>query len=133
MIGTVDWDPSFTGTVSVKVQGADDCGPGPFSDGLDVTIFDCTGIREIESNKVFIYPNPVENELTLQCTIGETGNAQLRIFNSFGQQVIRKEINAGNGELITTLSTDGFATGAYSVKLISPSGKLFEGKFLKLK
>ena len=83
-------------------------------------------------NKVFIYPNPVGNELALKCSLGESGNAQLRIFNSFGQEVISKEIHTDNGEVITTLSTEGFAAGAYSVKLISPSGKLFEGKFLKI-
>jgi hypothetical protein len=132
-VGTVDWSPAFSGPVSVKVQGADDCGPGPISDGFDVTIFDCTGIREQQVNKVFIYPNPVGNELTLNCNLGETGNAQLMIYNSYGQEVIRKEIHTGNGEVITTFSTEGFAAGAYSVKLISPSGKLFEGKFLKMK
>lgn len=214
----VAWDPAFSGMASVRVQGADDCGPGPLSDALEVavidaphpaisgdtdvcnvsagnvyfystaensdngytwsitggnlitgqgthqvlvswtgmnagglnviessplgcgsnsgnfpvTIFDCTGIREKEMNRVFIYPNPVGNELALKCQLGETGTAQLRIFNSFGQEVISQEIDAGNGEVITTLSTDGLATGVYSVKLISPSGKLFEGKFIKM-
>jgi len=132
-VGTVDWSPAFSGPVSVKVQGADDCGPGPISDGFDVTIFDCTGIREQQVNKVFIYPNPVGNELTLKCKLGETGNAQLKIFSSYGQEVIRKEINTVNGEVITTLSTGGLAAGAYSVKLISPYGKLYQGKFLKIK
>jgi PKD repeat protein len=219
MVGTVEWSPVYYGLVLVKVQGADDCGPGPLSDGLgvsvldaphplitgdtavcnqaagdvypyssiensgdeynwsvengvivsgqgtsqvfvswtgldsgsislvetsqagcvasavafSVSIYDCTGIGEKELNKVFIYPNPVENELTLKCELGETGNAQLKIYNFFGQEILKKEINTGNGEVVMTLSTEDFANGAYSVKLISPGGKLYEGKFLKMK
>jgi PKD repeat protein len=217
--GTVEWSPAFSGTALVKVQGADECGAGPLSDALEVTvidaphpaisgetevcnqsagnvyfystpenpdneyiwivtggsliigqgsyqilvswtalnsgsisvnesspvgcssssetfevtIFDCTGIPEKELNRVFIYPNPVRDELTLKCNLGEPGNAQLKIYNYFGQEVIRQEINTSNGEVNITLSTNGLVAGAYSVKLISPGGKLFEGKFLKVK
>jgi PKD repeat protein len=129
--GTVNWSQAFSGPVSVMVQGVDNCGPGPFSGGFDVTIYDCTGIGEKVQDKVFIYPNPVENELTLKCDLNETGKAQLRIYGFFGQEIIRKEINTVNGSVIVKLSTEDLAAGAYSVKLISPGGRLFEGKFLK--
>jgi len=127
----VSWTAMFSGSISVNETSPLGCAPN--SETFEVTINDCTGIPEKVQNLVFIYPNPVGNELTLKCSLGERGIALLKIFNYFGQEVIGKEINTGNGEVNITLSTSGLAAGAYSVKLISPGGKLFEGKFLKTK
>ena len=100
---------------------------------LPVTIYDCTGIPEKESQKVFLYPNPVQNELTLKCDVGQGHSAQLSIINYFGQEVIRKQIRSDNGRIDITLSTEDLAAGTYTVMLISSEGKMYQGKFLKVK
>jgi len=126
---------SWTGINSgdIKVSESSSSGCTTISDTFEVTINNCAGIYEKEMNRVYIYPNPVGEELTLKCSPGEPGNAILKVFSAFGQVVVRKELKTGNGDINFTFSTSDLAAGTYSVKIISPSGKLFEGKFVKLK
>lgn len=37
-LAVVDWNPDFTGLVYISVQGVNDCGAGPFSDELEVSV-----------------------------------------------------------------------------------------------
>ena len=97
-----------------------------------MAIMNCTGIPEKSANRIFLYPNPVVDELMLKCKAEESGKYHLVIFNESGREVVSKVVIPGNGEINSTLSTKELPSGAYSVKLVSPSGKLFEGKFLKM-
>jgi len=123
----VSWTAVSSGSISVNETSPSGCSTG--SEIFEVTIFDCTGIAENEQNRVFIYPNPVRDEMAVKCSLGEAGIARLKIYNFFGQEVIRKEINSDNGEVLITLSTGSLTAGAYSVKLISQGESFLKGSF----
>jgi PKD repeat protein len=127
----VSWTAFISGSLTVRESSPLGC--ETVSDPFQVNINDCTGIPERVADRVFIYPNPVLDEMTLKCSLAESGTARIMIFSSFGQEVFLKEIKTGNGEINHIISTSDLSAGTYSVKIISPSGKLFEGRFVKSK
>lgn len=127
---TVDWVTIGPGSVSLTEGASNGCSASQL---YPVIIHDCTGIPEISGNKVSLYPNPVEGNLTIQINTIEKGSTLLKIFNYTGQEVYSKVINVQDGKINTTLSTSDLPSGSYAVKIISSRGKLYDGKFLKVK
>jgi PKD repeat protein len=210
------WNPAFSGTVKVTVQGADECGTGPMSDALQVvlrdaphpaltgqdepcsvasnslyfystatnpdnsyswqvvggnlvtgqgshlamvtwaeagegmivvtesaptgcstadtllvSIKDCTGIPENGAGAVSLYPNPVEDKLTIKADTRAPGTATILVFSSFGQPVMQREVVTDQGRVDLTVSTTELAAGTYYLQIVSAKGKVFEGKFVK--
>jgi hypothetical protein len=78
-----------------------------------------------------LFPNPAENKLTIRAQIEEPGIVQLQVFNNYGQPIIRKEVQTVHGKLDYTISTSDLAAGTYYLQIITASGKVHDGKFLK--
>ena len=76
----------------------------PYHDGI--------GDEESTSDKVFIYPNPVSNELTIELQ-GYKENVSFEILNSLGQ-IVHK------GCLVekAVVKMDNFTPGVYNIKLL---------------
>ncbi len=125
----VTWTAMNSGSLSVEESSPQGC----YGDQtLEVSIFDCTGIQETKKNEVFLYPNPVEDELTLKCMLDKPGQARLSIINLLGQEMLSRKINTDNGIVDITIPTSALPDGTYSAKIVSPGGKVYEGKFVKL-
>jgi len=125
----VSW--TFFGPCSIRVTETAPNGCSTTSTDFLVIVQDCTGIPETIAQKLTLYPNPVEDELVIKAANIHPGTFQLKIYNTFGQPVIMQEIKITGSALDLTVSTAGLSPGVYSVKLISASGKLYEGKFVK--
>ena len=67
-----------------------------------------TGINELSGNGISVYPNPVINELNIN--IKENQKMRLILFNSSGQLVIDKTIEASG-----KINLQGIEQGAYTV------------------
>ena len=101
---------SFTTTVNgnfavIVTQGA--C-----SDTSVCTLITSVGMSSVETKEVlFIYPNPVSDELIIEIN-GSTEKNNFEILNSLGQIIF-------NGNFIekTTVKTRNFPPGVYYVKL----------------
>lgn len=126
----VTWSTPGPGRIIVTETSPQDCAT---SDTLDVTVRDCTGIPEIKTATLQIYPNPVDDKLILKCPTGERGTARILIISSYGHIAMQKDIETDNGNIDMELSTASLPAGAYEIQLISSKGKNFQGKFLKMK
>lgn len=74
------------------------------------------GITENETFSVQLYPNPVNNELTVELD-GNAENVYLEILNATGQMLY-----SGDFREKTVIATDGFAPGLYLIRIKSGSG-----------
>ncbi len=100
--------------VIVTVNG---CSSSP----SNTIVINNVGIETIDNNRVIkIYPNPVNNELSIEIVNG-TELVGYEILNYTGQLVYK-----GNLVNKTTVQTAGFAAGVYLIKL--ENGKTFEFK-----
>ena len=73
-----------------------------------------TDIQEIASNIVAIYPNPVENQLTVKAE----GLRQVIIFNVMGQQMATFETKQDE----CTIAMGAYPKGLYTLKLVTEKG-----------
>lgn len=74
-----------------------------------------TGIPESEISSFSIFPNPANDQLTIQFNDGFSKNSSLRILNSIGQIVLEQELSAGEKTAVIDIS--GFAEGIYFLNI----------------
>ena len=103
---------TLTGTDLVLTQGFEQ----PFGIG--------TGIqRNGFEGEIFVYPNPVEDQLNIRFDIERSGNYILELQDVTGRiisQTQQKPINPGN---IIQLNTSSFSPGIYLLKVVTTDGR----------
>lgn len=84
----------------------------------DIIVEGCSSVTvaidEQESFDMKVYPNPSAQNFTLQYSSETTGNIDLMLYNSVGQQVWAQQI-VGRSDGLTTINTDGLSAGVYSL------------------
>jgi PKD repeat protein len=75
------------------------------------------GINELSQNTVNVFPNPVQDIMTVQANsiINE-----IQVYNATGQLVINQTVNAKT----ITVNTSGLTTGIYTLKAILDNGTI---------
>jgi hypothetical protein len=88
---SIDWASTFTGQVSLKVKGLNECGEGYDSDPLAITVANTYGVGENESGpELTVFPNP--NSGSFQLTIKDlTDIVSVRVINSTGEVIFRED------------------------------------------
>jgi hypothetical protein len=71
-----------------------------------------TGIREIYSYDLILYPNPANEEITIKVS-RFSKNLNISIFNSNGQELLRRSIDS----YLTLINIASFTPGVYFIKL----------------
>jgi hypothetical protein len=114
---TVDWVPAYTGTVDLKVKGLNDCGESIYSDPLAITVANTYGIGENGNGvDMSVYPNP--NKGNFQLIIkGLQDNVKIKVINSTGETVYRKENIAISGHYSTMIDLSGNSNGIYYIRV----------------
>ena len=78
-----------------------------------------------------IFPNPASNRLTLNFTLGENKEADIKLFNAFGQQVETSlNIDGIKGSNTVQLDVAKLPEGIYFVQIVSESNKITTGCFV---
>ena len=80
---------------------------------------------EIEQWKVNIYPNPVFSILTLELCTNQSVNYSVDLFDLFGRQIFRKEINVRQGDMpMYSLSLESIPPSLYILSVTSDDEKI---------
>ncbi len=82
----------------------------------DTLYFITTGMRQIVSGKVSLYPNPTKGSLHVA---GLEGRAVVRIYSSQGAEVFNQEVN------VSDFKIDGLKPGFYFLKIEGMDGSYF--------
>ena len=125
LIASVDYDPSmihysyWDETIPVGTQAAYYI-MSVYSDGCEAPSETLTGegaptgTQEIDSNNVHIYPNPVENQLTVKAK----GLQRVIVYNVMGQQVATIEVKQDE----STIEMGKYPKGLYTLQLVTENG-----------
>ena len=100
---------------------------------LSGTNFKGAGIEEEEvpvyTSPLVIYPNPVSGRVNILCDAGASGPVVIRILNITGQEVIRVNRNAAEGQNKFTIDISTLRPGIYFAELTGNGDRLF-GRFI---
>jgi hypothetical protein len=104
---------------------------------IDTTYYNPMGIdpgtvHHQTSNKIYIFPNPVNNEATVSYTLGATGDVSFIMYDISGRTV--KIINQNHvtlGEHQLNIEMVGLPAGTYVIQMKSKEGNAF-GKVMKV-
>jgi hypothetical protein len=77
-----------------------------------------------ENDNMWLYPNPVVNNdpLNLRVKTSREGTAELFIFNTLGQQMLRRTVQFKNGINTILIDVKHFIHGTYNLHLIDANG-----------
>ncbi len=116
-VGTATWDLAFTGSASVMVKSVNTCGMSSFSTTFTVAVAaGGVGMQEnAQSRLVTIFPNPASQMVTL--IPAKAMNADIRIYNSLGSEVMAKTNVDLNGNYQMDIST--LQAGVYFIRVNS--------------
>ncbi|MDD5571908.1 MAG: T9SS type A sorting domain-containing protein, partial [Bacteroidales bacterium] len=119
------WSNSFTGncinisptlTTTYTVTGADGNGCEN-SDTIIVIVDICSGIADMESSYLRVYPNPTSNNITIEIPQTSRGSI-LSVYDISGKQIMQKQLK----ETRTNLDVRGLPNGMYFLKLVNAKG-----------
>jgi hypothetical protein len=110
---------SFAGQSQVLVRFRSISG---YSNNLYIDNISLTGSIGINENaiaeKIKVYPNPFDNNATVEFTISKTSQVKLNMYNSLGEIVYTLDQNQyTTGTHILTIDGSGFAAGLYNISL----------------
>jgi hypothetical protein len=126
----VSWDESYTGQASIEVYGSNDCGDGPLSGQLEVSVENTFGIDENGLNVgVSVFPNPNNGTFTLRLSSESNEKVKLSIRNMVGESLVSEEQISVNGEFVKTIDLSNYSEGLY-LMMIENNGKVFTEKIL---
>ncbi len=80
---------------------------------------------------LFIYPNPAKDKTTIKYMVKKPSTLSVEVYNSIGKCVYKVATRYTiYGEFVKTITTEGFASGMYTIQ-ISTNGKIISsGKLL---
>lgn len=115
---TVLWNTLGTGSVTLTETNTASC--EGIASPLSVIVNECTGIEDLESQQLILYPNPASSTLTL-VSDQLTSPLRIRIISELGQEVLRWNSSAQKSTSPITLDIDAIPSGIYT--LILTNGK----------
>jgi hypothetical protein len=84
----------------------------------------------LPNDHLILYPNPVEDELSVQCFDVESRLIEIVIYDMLGRAVARKNKSAASGKNIFTMDVSGFNSGIYTLEVKSQSNSMIK-RFVK--
>ncbi|MEH0153093.1 family 10 glycosylhydrolase [Limibacter armeniacum] len=137
-LGTYSFDSGTNGNVTIRNTGTNGV---VIADAIRFTFVGCTSgarvatatvVEEIaETDKLILYPNPVQQMTTLGFTLEKDDEVQVVIYDMVGRVVsqYQQQYNAGNHRL--QLNTSALKRGIYLIKLNTKQGLNQQVRMLK--
>lgn len=88
-----------------------------------------SNINELSSDRIVIYPNPIESYFNILMHSEVEGNVNINLINSLGKTVYSSEFFLNEGDNFLQVERNQLPTGIYYLKLNSAS---FDSKFVKI-
>jgi hypothetical protein len=121
---SVSVTPSVTSTYTVSVSNSVAC---VATSTVMVMVNTCTGINEILSNSIFVYPNPNNGILNISLTSELSKNSSLEIYDAVGKLVV-KQVLANE---LNTINISDLDNGIYTFKVLNNTNTVKIGKLIK--
>ena len=107
------------GTGIIKAKANNTCGSSAFK-SLNLTYQVCRE-GKFENNTINIYPNPANNETTIEISNAIDEQVIIQCTNAIGQIIYQESINVSNGITQMKLNTSEYNDGLYFINVSSKS------------
>lgn len=87
-------------------------------------------VNSLSFQPIDVYPNPVQQNLFINLPMGQMRNANITIYNNYGQAVYNQSLNAAFLQTYS-LSTQNLPNGIYTFMLITENAQ-FRNRFIKV-
>jgi len=104
-----NYDPAATNNISSLC-----CYPGKCAD-RDISLV-CPDLGDKPKSNILLYPNPVNDQLTVEVTSDNNSETKIEIYNSYGRLVMVKNLSVVNGTITSQINMSGLETGMYMVR-----------------
>ena len=125
-----DFVPAFSITNSIEYDGI---GNSPFDWSEDsATLCTANNFNSPDpiEQKISLFPNPVQDNISVDFAKSPTDQVTLRVYNSFGKLIIQEKVNALNGET-PNVDISKLNEGAYILE-VSMKGFSQSKRFIKI-
>jgi len=78
-----------------------------------------------------IYPNPADNNITIEVASPDNFLVSVYVTNSIGQNILSENLFLEAGKQYIKLNVKHFSSGVYIFRIIAPNGELTEKEFIK--
>src|SRR6218665_352959 len=83
-----------------------------------------TGIpEESAATEIYVYPNPVKDELMIDFTKMNAGSYLLTIADVSGREIMNSKMEIGSSPALQKISLSEYGNGIYFIRVISPDNK----------
>nr|NQU93855.1 T9SS type A sorting domain-containing protein [Bacteroidota bacterium] len=115
---TVTWSSTWLGTAILKVRGINDCGEGQWSEDFPVLVKNCTGIDEIDQDKMIsVFPNPGNGTFTIQCEKTINENVEVSVVSVIGTKIYHNSFNGISAGNAISFELSDISQGVYYLML----------------
>jgi PKD repeat protein len=126
----VTWGTPGNGSLMVTETSEPGC--VGTSENFGVVIDDCTGLDEISTGSLRVYPNPVKDRLTLDFAAENGSEYNVLITDHLGKVVYSGSQNVLSTSDHLTINTSQLPEGIYSVRISNDKGFDVVKKFVKM-
>jgi PKD repeat protein len=110
------FDPAVSGsgtfTLTYGYTDANTCSASA-TQTVDVSL--CTGIQEIVSDMVSVFPNPTRELIHIKMDASIVNHATVELYDAIGKLVISEKVN----HTTTTLNLVNYASGMYTIRVVA--------------
>ena len=121
---SVSVSPTVTSTYTVNVSNAAAC---VASSTVMITVSPCTGIDEVLSNSISVYPNPVNGVVNITLTSELAKHSSIEIYDAVGKVVIKQVLS----NELNSINISNLNNGIYTYKVLNNSNSIKTGKLIK--
>ena len=101
-------------------------------DDMDLKSNLTVGVQSVENNStVLVFPNPCQNQITVQFTSSSNANASLQLYSVEGKLLSTNVVASGKGKNTSTISTANLSEGIYHYVLSGSEGLMALGMLTK--
>lgn len=115
--------PTITTIYTVTASNA--C--GAVTSTITQNVQNCTGIEDLFSSSMNVYPNPTTDFVNFSIPPHLVGQVKLEMFDALGKSIVVEDLT----KEITTLKITKFEPGVYMFKLIDSNGDVKIGRLIK--
>lgn len=120
---TYQWDNGETGPMATALSGGLHCVVITDANGCTLSVCETVGGGSSNNNEIAalesiqLYPNPANDQTTLELSFTESVDAEIRVVNTLGQTVIGLEVKQDIQQLTEQINLSGLGTGVYLVEI----------------
>jgi hypothetical protein len=114
---TIAWNHNWYGTASIRVKGINDCGEGEWTEYMDISAVNCTGLDDNDNAQpITVYPNPAHKDLNITLVSRAPETVEIRLMNALGK-LMANEVVQVNGKTTTTINVSRMPEGMYFLSI----------------